>query len=61
MAKRKELTVRTIVVYQVNGQRVERNWDDIPEAEQKTISRSITDRFMAAAGFKKVEQEPIRA
>ena len=56
MAK-KELTVMTIVVSEKDGERIERNWDDIPEDERKQISRNITDRFMAAAGYSRADQK----
>jgi len=56
---RKELTVKTIVVSFDNGIRIERNWDDIPEEEQKIISRNITDKFMEAMGYIRTgEYEP---
>lgn len=60
MAK-KELTVKTIVVSIVDGKRIERPWDEIHEAEQKIISKNITDRFMAAAGYRRADRDPIRA
>lgn len=53
---RKELIVKTIVVSKKEGKRVERSWDDIPEAERKRISKNITDQFMAAAGYHRVDQ-----
>ena len=49
-------TIAVIVTYE-NGQRVERNWDDIPKAERATISRALTDRFMEAAGYTGVEEQ----
>ena len=58
---RKEITVKTIVVSQKDGIRIERNWKDIPEVEQKIISRNITDRFMVAAGSHRADQDLARA
>jgi len=58
MAK-KELKVIAIIVTYENGQRVERNWDDIPESERTVISRTLTDRFMEAAGYIRIEQEAV--
>ncbi len=57
----KELTVRTIVVSIKDGKRIERPWDSIPEAEQKLLSESITDRFMVAAGYRRSDQDLLRA
>ncbi len=57
----KELTVRTIVVSIKDGKRIERTWDSIPEAEQQSLSESITDRFMAAAGYRRSDQDLLRA
>jgi len=54
---RKELTVKTTVVSVINGERIERAWDDIPEEERKMISGQITDRFMEAAGYHKAGRE----
>lgn len=58
---RKEITAKTIVVSFVDGKRVERDWNEIPEAEQQLISESITDRFMAAAGYRRTDQDLLRA
>lgn len=57
----KELIVRTIVVSIEGGKRIERPWDDIPEAEQQSLSENITDRFMAAAGYRRADQDLLRA
>lgn len=56
---RKELKVIAIIVTYENGQRVERNWDDIPESERTVISRTLTDRFMEAAGYSRLEKEAV--
>lgn len=53
---RKELKVIAIIVTYENDQRVERNWDDIPESERTVISRTLTDRFMEAAGYSRLEK-----
>ncbi|WP_027399077.1 hypothetical protein [Anaerovorax odorimutans] len=60
MAKRKEITAEVIIVGFEDGKRIERNWDDIPEEEQKVISKNITERFMAAAGYRPATKEEIR-
>lgn len=60
MAK-KEITVKTIVVSQKDDNRVERNWDEITEAERKIIKKSLTDRFMSAAGYHRADRDLIRA
>ncbi|HML35938.1 MAG TPA: hypothetical protein PKA19_00730 [Bacillota bacterium] len=53
--------MRTIVVSIKDGKRIERTWDSIPEAEQQSLSESITDRFMAAAGYRRSDQDLLRA
>lgn len=58
---RKKLTVKTTVVSVINGERIERAWDDIPEEERKMISWEITDRFMEAAGYHKEGRETIES
>lgn len=57
---RKELTVKTIVISIVDGKRIEQPWEDIPTEHQKEISRNITDRFMAAAGYRRADRELAR-
>lgn len=57
---RKELTVKTTVVSVINGERIERAWDDIPEEERKMISKQITDRFMETAGYRRGDGETDR-
>ncbi len=51
MPLKREIAVSTIIVSFENGLRIERKWNDIPEDEQKVISRNITDRFMEAMGY----------
>lgn len=52
MAKnKKELKVTAVMVTYKDGQRTERLWDDIPEAEREFLSKALTDRFMKAAGY----------
>lgn len=56
--KQKELTVITYLVTRDEaGNRIERLWDDLPEEERTTMSRILTDRFMAAAGYTRVAEE----
>ncbi len=58
---RKELTVETVIVTFEDGKRIERNWDDIPEKEQEVLKSTITDRFMAAAGYHRADRDLARA
>lgn len=56
--KQKELTVITYLVTRDEaGNRIERLWDDLPEEERTAMSRILTDRFMAAAGYTRVAEE----
>jgi hypothetical protein len=58
---KKKIEVELIAVSFEEGQRIERNWDDIPEAERKIISRKFTDEFMEAAGYRRADQDLRRA
>lgn len=51
-------TIAIIVTYE-NGKRIERNWDDIPAEERDAISEALTDRFMEAAGYTRIDQEVV--
>ncbi|MDD4564493.1 MAG: hypothetical protein PHE79_03335 [Eubacteriales bacterium] len=58
---RKEITARTFIVTFENGKRIERNLDDIPEDERKNVARKFTDEFMVAAGYRRADQDQLRA
>lgn len=49
----KELKIKTVIISEQDGKRVERDWDEIPEWERKLISKNLTDRFMTAAGYRR--------
>lgn len=51
----RELKIKTLIISEQHGKRVERDWDEIPEWERKLISKNITDRFMTAAGYRRDE------
>ena len=45
------------VSFDENGNRIERDWDLIPEEEKQEIRRRTSARMMKAAGYELVEKE----
>ena len=45
------------VSFDENGNRIERDWDLIPEEEKQEIRRRNSDRMMRAAGYVLAEEE----
>jgi len=51
----KELKVNLIMVaFDDDGNRVETNWNDVPEDEKDPIRQRLTDRFIAKMGYTRV-------
>lgn len=55
MAKRPDISDYKITIIAVSfdekGNRIERNWNDIPPEEQKEIGRRANERALRAAGY----------
>lgn len=53
------MKVNLVMVTFENGERIETPWEEIPQEERPEIAKRVTDRFFAALGMKRLEENEI--